>query len=169
RDAIEADAGTRPLTGHRGDADDPSAVVAEVQTLVMDGTLDPGERAEDIDVEDLPGGIEIEVDEGSVDGVDADIRHKHVEATELLRDRVEDLCSVRRIIGLAGDAECGAVGELRDRLGERFGVASREDHGGTLGVEPTGNAEPDASAGAGDQGDLAFESASGLRGGCGAV
>src|SRR5699024_12430451 len=125
--------------------------------------------AEEVGVAGGTGGVEDVVGERPVDGVDADIRHEHVEATELLRDRVEDLCSVRRILGLAGDAERGAVGELRDRLGERFGVASCEDHGGALGVEPTGDAEPDASAGPGDQGYLAFESASGLRGGCGAV
>src|SRR5699024_12407960 len=79
RDAVEADAGARPLTGHRGDADDPSPVVAEVQALVMDGALDPGERAEDIDVEDLPGGSEVEGDERPVDGGDAALRHEPVE------------------------------------------------------------------------------------------
>ena len=136
---------------------------------MVDGSLDPCEGAEHVDIEDLASGVEVEVDERTVDGVDADVGDEHVETAELLGDRVEDLRSVRRVVGFAGDADRGAFRELRDRLLQRLGLAGGEDDRGAFVVETLRDAQPDSAAGSGDEGDLSLEAAARAGRGFGAI
>ena len=72
---------------------------------------------------------------------------------------LDGLRAVVGVAGVAGDRDrVVRPAERGHRLRERFGLAGGEADPRPLGDQPFGDAEPDAPAGAGDDGRLACES-----------
>ena len=110
-------------------------------------------RGDDVGVEDLAEGVEVEVDHRAVDRVDPDVADQHVQAAEGLDGRAHGLRAVLGVAGVAGhgDRHLRAAQRL-DRLGQRLGLAGGDDHPGAPVDQALRDRQPDAPAAAGDQG-----------------
>ena len=122
------------------------------------GLLDPGERAERVDLDDLAGRAEVDLDERSGDRVDAGVVDQQVEAAEGLDGAAYGVGAVLRVVGLARDRDRVVRAQGRDRLLERLGLASGEADLHAFVDQPLGDAQADPATGSGDDGDLAVES-----------
>jgi hypothetical protein len=114
------------------------------------------ERGHDVRVEDLPEGVEVEVDHRPVDRVDPDVAHEHVQAAEGVDRRAHRCRAVLGVAGVAGDGHrpAGATEGL-DRLGQRLGLAGGHDDARAAVDQAAGDAQADAPAGTGHQGRAA--------------
>ena len=153
--AVHRDHGGRLHARDGRDVDDRAAVLAHPGPV---GGLHPGERAEGVDLDDLAGRGEVELDQRAVDRVDAGVVDEQVEAAEGLDGAAYGVLAVRGVVGLAGhgDRVVGAA-ERGDGLVERLGLARGQADPGALLDEPLGDAQADAPAGAGDDRGLAGE------------
>src|SRR6478672_2643248 len=147
--AVEPDAGRGLEPGDRGDVDHGAAVLAQPRRIRL---LYPRERGDAVDLDDLAGSAEVQLDERSVCGVDAGVVDEQVEAAERLDDAAHGVALVLHVVGLAGDGHrVLRSAELLDRRVERLLATRGDADPGSLVDQPLGDPEADAPARAGDE------------------
>ena len=154
-DPVQADPGAGTQAGDGGNVHDRAAVLTHPRVARQ---LGPGERGEDVDRQDLGRRRQVGVGDGTVDGVDAGVVDEHVQPAERLDRPGHGFCLVVGVIGLAGHRD-GHVrpAELGHGRCQRLRAAGGEAHPGPLPHQLGGDPEPDAPAGAGDDGDTFLE------------
>src|SRR5690606_29761479 len=142
--AVEADPRGWPGAGDRGHVDDRAAVLAHPRAVHV---LGPRERGEAVDLEDLAGGPEVQLDHRAVHRVDAGVVDQQVRPAGR-RDRPPDgLGLVVGVVGPAGDAErVLRAAELRHGGVERPGVAAGDDDARAAVDQALRDGEPDPAA-----------------------
>src|SRR5450756_1808002 len=155
--AVEADAGRGLQTGHRRHVDDRAAVLTHPGAVCL---LHPGQGGEAVDLEDLAGNVEVEVDQRAVDRVDAGVVHQQVDAAERLDGLLDGIGLMLDVVGLACDGD-RVVGTAQRRYGlvQRPLLAGGDADLRAVCDQPLGDAEADAPARSGHHGDLVLEPA----------
>ncbi len=117
--------------------------------------LGPGDRGDQVDLEDLPDRARVGVEHRSEDRVDAGVVDEDVKPAVRADGSGHRFGLVIRIVGLARDRDRVLLAaELLDRSLQRVRLARGDTHLRALGDQPLGDAETDTAAGARDESDL---------------